>query len=263
MNSANDFPISHFGYFLFILLPLFFLLYKLGIHKWRSGIIALLRMIAQLSFAGFYLTYLFRYDNGIFNFCYFLFMVLVSSHAISSNADLSLRRSMPLIYLANFLPQISLIIFMHTFLIHLEKTFSARYFIPLGGMLLGNSLNASIIALRTFFDSLQKDMDIYRYRLSLGCNKWEAVQEVFQKSLTTAISPIIGSMSSMGLVSLPGMMTGQILGGAEPMIAIKYQVMIVLAIFSVIVFSAILSLLLFIHFSFDSYSLPKKEYYLK
>ncbi|MCB1156079.1 MAG: ABC transporter permease, partial [Leptospiraceae bacterium] len=251
----------NFLYFFIFLIPLFILLYTLRIKKWKASLLAIVRMAIQLSFAGFYLTVLFQYDNYILNLLYFLFMVLVSSHSISSNANLRFLKSFPLVYLANLIPQVIMISFMHFFVLELTKIWEARYFIPLGGMLLGNSLNASIVALRTFFQLLEKNMPLYQYKLSLGASKNQALHDTFRESISTAIAPITGSMASMGLVSLPGMMTGQILGGSSPLIAIKYQVMIVLAIFCTILYSTLFSLFLFITFAFDPYFMPRKEFF--
>ena len=111
-----------------------------------------------------------------------------------------------------------------------EPFYTPRYFIPLVGMLLGNSLTALSLG----FDSLLEGLDVRRdqveYRLAAGATWWEAVHGELQQALRTAMVPIINAMSAVGLVTIPGMMTGQILGGTDPVLAARYQVVILFLI---------------------------------
>lgn len=106
----------------------------------------------------------------------------------------------------------------------------ARYAIPLLGMVLGNTLNGLSLGLDNFLEQLQLQRDRVEMRLCLGATRWEAAREVVRQAVRTGMIPIINSMSIVGLVSLPGMMTGQLLAGAEPVTAVKYQIMIMFVI---------------------------------
>ncbi len=107
-----------------------------------------------------------------------------------------------------------------------------QYAIPLLGMILGNTLNGITLGLAGVLDGFRSGRDQIETLLTLGATRWEAAREPIQKALTTAMTPIINSMMVVGIVSLPGMMTGQLLSGVEPMQAVKYQIVIMFLIAS-------------------------------
>ena len=107
-----------------------------------------------------------------------------------------------------------------------------QYAIPLLGMILGNTLNGITLGLAGVLDGLQSRRDQIETLLTLGATRWEAAREPIRKALTTATTPIINSMMVVGIVSLPGMMTGQLLSGVEPIQAVKYQIVIMFLIAS-------------------------------
>ncbi|MCA9145159.1 MAG: iron export ABC transporter permease subunit FetB [Planctomycetaceae bacterium] len=107
-----------------------------------------------------------------------------------------------------------------------------QYAIPLLGMILGNTLNGITLGLAGVLEGFRSGRDQVETLLTLGATRWEAAREVIQKALTTAMTPIINSMMVVGIVSLPGMMTGQLLSGVEPIQAVKYQIVIMFLIAS-------------------------------
>lgn len=107
-----------------------------------------------------------------------------------------------------------------------------QYAIPLLGMILGNTLNGITLGLTGVLDGFRSGRGQVEMLLTLGATRWEAARETIQKSLTTAMTPIINSMMVVGIVSLPGMMTGQLLSGVEPIQAVKYQIVIMFLIAS-------------------------------
>ena len=126
-------------------------------------------------------------------------------------------------------------------------------------MVLGNSLRANVVGLGDFYKSLRKDEHLYFYKLSLGATKYEALIPFAKRSFTAAINPTIATMATMGIVSLPGMMTGQILGGSVPLVAIKYQIAIMVAILTSTIISIGLSILFTVRFSFYQNGVLKKD----
>ena len=97
-------------------------------------------------------------------------------------------------------------------------------------MLLGNSLTGIIISINAFYRGIQDDESAYFQRLSLSASRKEALLPYYKNAIAASLNPTIASLETMGLVALPGMMTGQILGGSSPIVAIKYQIAIILAI---------------------------------
>jgi putative ABC transport system permease protein len=113
-----------------------------------------------------------------------------------------------------------------------ESWYHPQYSIPLLGMVLGNALNGISIGLATFTESLTARRAEVDTLLALGATRWEAAQAPIRHALRTGMTPIINSMMIAGVVSLPGMMTGQMLSGVSPIEAVKYQIVIMFLISS-------------------------------
>jgi putative ABC transport system permease protein len=114
----------------------------------------------------------------------------------------------------------------------LDTWYHPQYSIPLLGMVLGNTLNGISIGLATFTESLVTRRAEVDTLLALGATRWEAAQTPIRHALRTGLTPMINSMMVAGIVSLPGMMTGQLLSGVSPIEAVKYQIVIMFLISS-------------------------------
>ena len=115
----------------------------------------------------------------------------------------------------------------------IDNWYQPQYAIPLLGMVLGNTLNGISIGLNTLTESLVTRRDQVESLLALGATRWEAARAPVQHAVRTGMIPIINSMMIVGIVSLPGMMTGQIISGMAPIQAVKYQIVIMFLIASV------------------------------
>ena len=105
-----------------------------------------------------------------------------------------------------------------------------QYAIPLLGLILGNTLNGISLGLDRLGEELATKRDQVETLLALGATRWEAARGAVREAVRTGMIPIINSMMVVGLVSLPGMMTGQLLAGADPLQAVKYQIVIMFLI---------------------------------
>jgi putative ABC transport system permease protein len=135
--------------------------------------------------------------------------------------------------------------------IKVEPWYKPQYAIPILGMLLGNTMNGIALAMNTFSQQVWKQKAIVEQKLALGMEANESVREIWQESIKTGLIPIINSMAAAGLVSLPGMMTGQILAGNDVGDAVKYQILIMFMISSGTGFGVMLSLWLMRRKMFD------------
>ena len=117
-------------------------------------------------------------------------------------------------------------------IIQVQPWYDPQYFIPLLGMVLGNTLTGISLGLDRFMESLVNQRQKIETLLALGATRWEATHEEIKAAIRTGMIPMINSMMVMGIVSLPGMMTGQILAGANPLDAVRYQIIIIFAIAS-------------------------------
>jgi putative ABC transport system permease protein len=117
-----------------------------------------------------------------------------------------------------------------TVVIGIDPWYDPQYAIPLLGMLLGNTMNGIAIGLDRLTSMARDLRTTIEGRLMLGQTAREAIGDIRRESIRAGLIPIVNAMSAAGLVSLPGMMTGQILGGNPPMEAVKYQILIMFLI---------------------------------
>ena len=113
-------------------------------------------------------------------------------------------------------------------IVRVDPWYEPRYFLPLGGMIIGNSMNAIAVALERLFGDLKKSRRQIEMTLSLGATWREASADSVKSAVRAGMIPSINSMMGVGIVFIPGMMTGQILAGADVMVAAKYQIMVML-----------------------------------
>jgi len=117
-------------------------------------------------------------------------------------------------------------------IVRVDRQHLAQYAIPLLGMILGNTLNGISLGLDRLGEELTARRDEVETLLALGATRWEAASGPVRQAIRTGMIPIINSMMVVGLVSLPGMMTGQLLGGVKPVQAVMYQIVIMFLIAS-------------------------------
>jgi len=226
-------------------LPLILLLAlyaRLGIAVVRKTLHSVFRMMIQLTAAGAALVTLFRWNEPWLNFIIFVAMVLFAAQSVSSSASLSLRRYGAGLAAGMFLSVFPLGLFTAQVVLHSPQFMDIRYFTVLAGMILGNMLRSAVVAHSHFFKELKNSPGSLEYRLSLGASPWEAVKSLFARSLSASMEPQLAAMMTTGIVFLPGMMTGQILSGISPIEAVRYQILIMLLIFSGAGFGGALSL---------------------
>jgi putative ABC transport system permease protein len=228
------------GYIL-LSVPLFiFHRYKTGLVK--DTIIAFLRMALQLFLVGLYLDVIFKYNSVYINVLWLSVMIIIATFTAIKRSEIKGYRFIVPIG-GSLMVSMGLISFM--FLIVVLKPdsfFNAQYFIPITGMIIGNCMERIIIALNSYYSTLNKEHEVYQYYLANGANRKEALKPFFSDALKKSFNPLIANTAVIGLIALPGMMTGQILGGSSPNVAIKYQILLMLCIFIASVMSVFLSL---------------------
>ncbi len=268
---TTDISVTGLGIGLLLLLvPLYFL------HKYKTGLVhatlnGIVRMIVQLYLVGFYLQYLFEYNLWYVNFAWGLVMVLVATGTAVQR--IRLRPHVLAVPLGVAFLVTSLVVALYFIGLVLGFTaapagapdaaeegfagartlFTARYFIPIFGLLLGNMLSVNVVALNTYCDGLKRERQLFYYLLGNGATLREATTPLVRAAIVKAFNPCIANMAVMGLVAMPGTMIGQILGGSNPDIAIKYQMMIVVITFVASMLSLMLTLKVSGRQTFDRY----------
>jgi putative ABC transport system permease protein len=262
MNETLAIPIP--ALFLFSVMLLFpvAIFRHLRLRLTRDLVISMLRMSVQLGLVAVYLEWVFRLDMLALNVAWVLIMIFVATGSILRQGGLSWRRCLRAVLPAHLLTSLlTLLGFLLVF--DLATLTSARYLVPLMGMVLGNILRSNVVALDRFFSELRANQDMHVQYLILGASESEAVRPFLRNALRAAVGPQLGTVATMGIVSLPGMMTGQILGGSSPAVAIGYQIMIMISIFT----AATVSVFLAVHFArkaaFDRFGRLDESIFLK
>ncbi|WP_261817890.1 ABC transporter permease [Vibrio gallicus] len=213
-----------------------------GLRLGKDTAISILRMTIQLLLIGLYLEYLFEVNNPWINLVWLVVMIGVGASAIVGKAKLPKQVLLLPVAIGLTLGLTPILLVLCGLVIQPVPFYSTQYMIPLAGMLLGNCLSSNIIALQNLYGALNERKSEYEAAIALAAPIPYATRPFVQHAMRKAFAPSLASMSTMGLVTLPGMMTGQILGGVSPMIAIKYQLIIMIAIFVVMNLSVTISL---------------------
>ncbi len=245
-----------------LILPII-ILYKFKTGLSKDTIISFGRMALQLIFVGVYLKYIFEYDSVIINLLWVVIMIVVASISITRRSNLKIKYLILPIIIAISSNVIFNGVVFGLMLEGMDNLFNARYLIPIMGMVIGNTLSSSIIGISSFFENLKVKENSYLYMLACGATKYEAIFDFKRNAFREAFNPVIASTAAIGLIWLPGMMTGQILGGSDPFIAIKYQIVIVSAIFAGSVLTVFVTIFLSQKIAFNKWDILKKEIYLK
>lgn len=258
-----DFPnVSLLIAFLLLAIPCVFdRVYGLGLLKSLFSSVA--RMSGQLFLTAVFLIYLFEWNNAPANILWLAVMIVFAVHSAVRSASMKFRSILAPVFLSFSAATFPVVLYINYLVIRVDYVFDARYLVVLGGMLLGNSLRGNIIGIDSFYHSIRKDSKRYRYILSLGAGMHEAVLPYLRDGVSLALKPAIASMATMGIVFLPGMMAGVILGGQEPAVAVKYQVVIMLAITASTFASVILTILTTRRFCFTRYGTLKEGVFVK
>ncbi len=191
------------------------------LFRWSFGtgnaLYALLRMLVQLLLIGYVLAWIFGARSGLLILLVLAIMLLASGW-IAVGAVRQHRRALLLSSLAAITLGGGLTLALITQLVlQLEPWYLPRYMIPLAGMVFANAMTAVSLAAERLFAELVHEPNWERARLA---------------AYQAAMIPVINSLFAVGLVSLPGMMTGQILSGVSPLIAARYQIMVMCMIFA-------------------------------
>ncbi len=246
---------------LLLLFPLVNIGKKYNLNFMKKTLISLFRMFIQLFLVGLYLQYIFKLNNLYINIIYLVFMTFIASSTSIKSTKLT-KKTFVYIFISMLIPLSFLVFFFNIFLVGAKPIWEAKYLIPISGMVLGNCLKGSIISINHFMNHFRERHDEYLYLLSLGGNRVEVLKPYIKKSIDAVLGPTIADLATIGLVSLPGMMTGQILGGTLPLVAIKYQIAIMILIFAVKIYNLIFLFYLVEKYFFDDFDIIKKDYFL-
>lgn len=214
------------------LLPVFvvlFVMWRWGLG-YRNAVYGLFRMLAQLLLVGYVLAFIFLSESSWIIMMVLAVMLMAASWiALRQSGTSSDTRLVMRALLSISLGGVPVLFLVTQGVLGIEPWYSPRYMVPLAGMIFANSMNSVSLAAERLKSEIGHGVDYQKARIT---------------ALQASLIPAINSLFAVGLVSLPGMMTGQILSGVEPVIAARYQIMVMCMIFG----SAGISAMLFLVF---------------
>ncbi|NSW84527.1 MAG: iron export ABC transporter permease subunit FetB [Syntrophothermus sp.] len=224
MNNAYI-PISEFKLALSMILILITgtisALLQLGLLK--SLVWGTVRAFVQLSIIGSVLMYVFKIDNLAVILVIILLMCWVASReAIRRTPEAPFNTSV-VSFLALTASTFIVGLIVVVIIISPEPWYSARISVPIFGMILGNSMNGIALSLDRMLSEVKAHIEEIEQLVCFGATPWEAIVPYVRKAVMAGMTPTINGLMVVGLVSLPGMMTGQILAGMDPTEAVRYQ----------------------------------------
>lgn len=199
---------------------------KLGLEK--DILIGLVRAVIQLIFIGYILTFVFGIDNAIITLT--LILIMIFNASITSSKRVSKIKKAFIISFISI--AVGTIITEGVLILSGTINFQPNKIIPISGMIISNSMVSISLcfrALETGFKTKHKEVEI---KLALGADIHLSSQNILKDSIKTGMIPTIDSTKTLGIVALPGMMTGLILAGASPLDGIKYQIIVTFMILS-------------------------------
>lgn len=188
------------------------------------------RTFVQLTFIGYILKFVFTVNNFWLIAAIVILMCFIAAQASTKRAsNVSGNHLFPA-----FWSLLASTVFVGLVVVRLvinpSPWYTASILIPIFGMILGNSMNGIALALDRLYGEAHARSGEIEALLAFGATPWEAIRECVKDAMRAGMTPTINSLMVVGLVSLPGMMTGQILGGADPSEAVRYQIVVMLMI---------------------------------
>ncbi len=204
--------------------------FRLGLEGTLA--LASVRMVAQLGAVGFVLRFVMSAGQLHWTLLWVAIMVLAAGFEIANRQSHRIAGAGGWMLGTATLFLVGSIATFYAVALAIGPTpwWSPRYLLPIFGMVLGNMLTGISLALDTLAEGMRRERASIEARLALGATGFEAVGTVLQRALRTAMMPMLNAMAASGLVTLPGMMTGQIVAGADPVEAAKYQLLVMFLI---------------------------------
>lgn len=228
MNGMNNISIASLLISSSLVLVTLFFSYWQKLRLEKEVIIGVVRAVVQLVLVGYILEYVFGYKNPVFTTLLLLFMIFNAAYNAAKRGK-AIKKGLIISFLS-----ITVGTIMTLAILVLSKTiqYEPYQIIPVSGMIVGNAMVALGLCYKQIASDFKNKREEVETKLSLGADILPSSIEIIRDSIKTGMLPTIDSAKTLGIVSLPGMMTGLILAGSSPMEAIKYQIMVTFMLLS-------------------------------
>jgi putative ABC transport system permease protein len=198
----------------------------LKLNATRQYIFAAVRAAAQLLMLGFVMSWIFGLTSFRWVLAVIALMTGVAAFTVARRNPTAPKTIAPVAFIIMFVVVLIIVMIVANLIIGVAPWFDPRYLIPLSGMILGNAMSGMAIALERMFDDLDKRTDEIRSLVALGATSWECAKTSIRSALRAGIIPNINTLATIGIVFIPGMMSGQVLAGINPVTAAPYQIIV-------------------------------------
>jgi putative ABC transport system permease protein len=214
-----------------------------GINRDKELVLSTVRMTLQLVIASYALVYILDNPNPFITIGVVILMTAFAIYTIVRKfKGVITNKLAKVITLSMVLGAGGCLLYLIFIVIGGKPWYNPQYFIPIAGMIIGNSMTGVSLAVKNLLEAMTTRKHVVEEALILGATPREASARIINQSFDSAIMPTINSMLGMGIIFLPGMMTGQILAGVSPTTAIAYQIGIMLGILGSVALSVIIIL---------------------
>ncbi len=232
-----NFPLIALSFILIIIPLVISYNYKLGIEK--SLFFNSVRAFLQLTALGFILGFLFKITNPLFYIPIIFSMLLYSAYIAKKRTGFSYKN-------AFYSLTLSTIIILTTLIVFRIISLKPSEFLPIAGMIIGNALNTYTITIERIRRELELQKELIEAFIAIGSNIREAYKIMQKNAVKAALIPVNNMLQTIGVVAIPGITTGMLLAGADPLKAVSYQIVIIYMLVSINLFSALFGSLFFI-----------------
>lgn len=258
-SNAMDFTIWQVAFSYIFLLVVLIIVHIKKVPRKKLIMISTLRMTLQLILIGYILVYVLDHPNPFITvgiiFIMLSFAVFNVYQLTKPTIKVDLKK---MIALALFVGvSINLVYFMFVIL-QLDPWYEPQYFIPVSGMIIGKTMTGVSLGINNLLSSMKEQEDKVEGALMLGASPKIASKAIVNKAFDEAMLPTINAMVGMGIVFLPGMMTGQIIAGQSPLVAVKYQLSVMLGVMGTVS----ITVLLFLHLAYKVFFNDRNQFLL-
>jgi len=255
-----DFTIWQVGFAYVFILVVYLIVRIKKIPREKLILISALRMTFQLILVGFILIYVLDNPNPFITVGIILIMLSFATFNVYQRTKPIIKMSLKkMIALAMFVGiSVNLIYFMFVVL-QLDPWYEPQYFIPIGGMIIGKTMTGVSLGVNNLLTGMKDQQEKIEGALMLGASPKVASKSIINQAFDEAMLPTINAMVGMGIVFLPGMMTGQIIAGQQPITAVKYQVSVMLGVAGTVS----ITVLIFLHLAYKVFFNERMQFMLR
>ena len=198
------------------------------LHLEKEVIVGVARAIVQLVLIGYILDYIFGYNHPVFTTLLLVFMIFNASYNAAKRGKV-IKNGLGISFVAI---TVGTVLTLAVLLVSQIIQYEPDQMIPISGMIVGNAMVALGLCYKHLASDFKNKRDEVETKLALGADILPSSIGIIRDAIKTGMLPTIDSAKTLGIVSLPGMMTGLILAGASPLEAIKYQIMVTFMLLS-------------------------------